>query len=177
MCPRWRPRCPRRRDPRRSDSRPPTRRRERPLPLRPPRRHSPRRRPHRRSNRRRHPRRAAVEQLSPAAPEQSLATLAFEAFGGLAVVAATDPRSLGAARVAVEKVVAGFDLACSRFRDDSELSAVNRGAGSWVSVSPLFMEAMTAAVRAAELTDGDVDPTVGQALIALGYDRDFGELA
>jgi FAD:protein FMN transferase len=117
-----------------------------------------------------------VEQLSPAAPEQSLATHAFEAFGGLAVVAAADARSLDAARVAVERVVADFDLACSRFRDDSELSAVNRGAGSWVKVSSLFIEAMTAAIRAAELTDGDVDPTVGQALIALGYDRDFGEL-
>jgi FAD:protein FMN transferase len=117
-----------------------------------------------------------VERLSPAAPEQSLATLAFEAFGGLAVVGVTEARSLEAAHREVERVVAGFDLACSRFRDDSELAAVNRGAGSWVSVSPLFMEAVSAAVRAAQLTDGNVDPTVGQALIALGYDRDFAEL-
>jgi thiamine biosynthesis lipoprotein len=29
------------------------------------------------------------------------------------------------------------------------------------------------ALRAAELTDGDVDPTCGQALASLGYDRDF----
>ena len=28
-------------------------------------------------------------------------------------------------------------------------------------------------MRAAQLTDGDVDPTLGAALIALGYDRDF----
>ncbi len=27
------------------------------------------------------------------------------------------------------------------------------------------------------MTDGDVDPTCGQALVAAGYDRDFGELA
>ncbi len=33
------------------------------------------------------------------------------------------------------------------------------------------------ALRAARLTAGDVDPTVGQALISLGYDRDFGSLA
>jgi thiamine biosynthesis lipoprotein len=114
--------------------------------------------------------------LSPAAPEQSLATLAFEAFGGLAVVGVTDADSLEPARIAVERVVADFDIACSRFRDDSELAAVNRGAGSWVSVSPLFIEAVTAALRAAQLTDGDVDPTVGQALIALGYDRDFADV-
>src|SRR6202035_272004 len=81
------------------------------------------------------------------------------------------------ARVAVERVVADFDIACSRFRDDSELAAVNRGAGRWVSVSPLFIEAITAALRAAQLTDGDGDPTVGQALIALGYDRDFADVA
>ena len=117
-----------------------------------------------------------MEQLSPADPERSLATLAFEAFGGLAVVGVTDARLLEPARVAVEKVVAEFDLACSRFRDDSELAAVNRGAGRWVSVSPLFIEAITAALRAAQLTDGDVDPTVGQSLIALGYDRDFADV-
>ena len=35
------------------------------------------------------------------------------------------------------------------------------------------MQATLAALRAAQLTDGDVDPTVGRALIALGYDRDF----
>jgi FAD:protein FMN transferase len=117
-----------------------------------------------------------VEQLSPAAPEQSLATVAFEAFGGLAVVAVTDAGSLEPARIAVERVVADFDVACSRFREDSELAAVNRGAGTWVRVSPLFIDAVTAALRAAQLTDGDVDPTVGQALIALGYDRDFDDV-
>ena len=114
--------------------------------------------------------------MSPAAPEPSLATVAFEAFGGLAVVAVTDAQALEPARAAVEGVVAQFDLACSRFRDDSELAAVNRGAGRWVNVSPLFIEATTAALRAAQLTEGDVDPTVGQALIALGYDRDFAEV-
>lgn len=105
-----------------------------------------------------------------------LATLAFQAFGGLAVVGVTDARLLEPARSAAERVVADFDIACSRFRDDSELAAVNRGAGRWVSVSPLFMEAITAALRAAQLTGGDVDPTVGQALIALGYDRDFADV-
>jgi thiamine biosynthesis lipoprotein ApbE len=45
-----------------------------------------------------------------------------------------------------------------------------------VSVSPLLAEAVAVALRAARLTDGDVDPTVGGALAALGYDRDFAEL-
>ena len=56
---------------------------------------------------------------------------------------------------------------------DSELSAVNRAGGSAVHVGPVLLEAVEAALRAARLTDGDVDPTVGRALIALGYDRDF----
>lgn len=100
----------------------------------------------------------------------------FPAFGSTAIVAVADGPRLGRAHAAVEGVIADFDLACSRFRDDSELSALNRAAGSAVTVSPLLLDAVRAAVRAAQLTDGDVDPTVGHALIALGYDRDFEEV-
>ena len=45
-----------------------------------------------------------------------------------------------------------------------------------VPVEPELMELLEVALRAAELTDGLVDPTVGGALIALGYDRDIAEL-
>jgi FAD:protein FMN transferase len=109
-----------------------------------------------------------------AQPESSAS---FPAFGGIAVVAVGEPRRLRAACTAVQRTVAEFDLACSRFREDSELSALNAAAGSSVRVSPLFLAAVSAALRAARLTDGDVDPTVGQALIALGYDRDFASVA
>jgi FAD:protein FMN transferase len=89
------------------------------------------------------------------------------------VVAVAEPAVLAAARVTVERVVADFDRACSRFRDDSELSLLNADAGRWVRVGAVLLDAIQAALRAAQLTDGAVDPTVGQALIALGYDRDF----
>lgn len=92
------------------------------------------------------------------------------------MVAVADPVGLEAARAATGRVVEDFDLACSRFRPDSELSALNRAAGREVPVGPLLLEAVEAALRAARLTEGDVDPTIGQALIALGYDRDFDEL-
>ena len=115
--------------------------------------------------------------MSPAAPERPSASDTFGAFGGLATVAVAEPAGLKAAREAVERVVADFDLACSRFRPDSELTTVNRSAGTWVGVSPLFMQALSAALRAAQLTGGDVDPTVGESLIALGYDRDFADVA
>jgi FAD:protein FMN transferase len=100
----------------------------------------------------------------------------FPALGSTAVVAVSEPGRLALARAAVEDVIAEFDLVCSRFREDSELTAVNRAAGSPVAVSPLLLEAVQCALRAARVTGGDVDPTVGQSLIALGYDRDFEEV-
>jgi thiamine biosynthesis lipoprotein len=69
--------------------------------------------------------------------------------------------------------LAEIDAACSRFRTDSDLSRVNAAAGMPVAVGPLLIEALEAALVAAEITDGDVDPTCGQTLIDLGYDRDF----
>jgi thiamine biosynthesis lipoprotein len=102
--------------------------------------------------------------------------VSFGALGSTAVVGTADGQGLAAAQHAVEEIVGAVDAACSRFREDSEVEALNRSAGDTVPVSPLLLEAITAALRAAELTDGAVDPTVGEALIALGYDRDFAEL-
>ena len=50
---------------------------------------------------------------------------------------------------------------------------MNASAGRTVRVSPLLAEALALALRAAWLTDGDVDPTVGSALTLAGYDRDW----
>jgi FAD:protein FMN transferase len=107
---------------------------------------------------------------------QQQASVSFPALGSIALVAVSDPAALSAAQASVHRTVAEFDLACSRFRDDSELSALNAAAGAEVPVGPLLLEAVQASLRAARLTDGDVDPTVGGALIALGYDRDFDAL-
>jgi thiamine biosynthesis lipoprotein len=104
-------------------------------------------------------------------------TAQFEALGTSATVVVTQAERLALAREAVERTVAEFDVSCSRFRDDSELSAVNAAAGSAVEVSTLLLDAVEQALRAARVTDGDVDPTVGQALIALGYDRDFAAVS
>ncbi len=108
-----------------------------------------------------------------AAQESGWHRVQFPALGSIAVVAVTDQAALGTARATVEQEVAEIDRACSRFREDSELMAVNAAAGESVRVSPLMLEAVSAALRAAEVTEGDVDPTVGGAVIALGYDRDF----
>lgn len=65
--------------------------------------------------------------------------------------------------------VARMDRAVSRFREDSEISAVNRAAGTWVPVSAYFQEVVGSAVTASELTGGLVDPGVGAHVDAAGY--------
>ena len=69
--------------------------------------------------------------------------------------------------------LAAVDEACSRFRTDSEIVALDRlprwrGRTGPVKVSPLLAEALGVALRAARATDGDVDPTVGGAMSAAG---------
>jgi thiamine biosynthesis lipoprotein ApbE len=105
------------------------------------------------------------------------ASASWEALGTGVVLRSTNPSALAEVRAAVERELAAVDRACSRFRADSELSNVNAHAGRSVRVSPLLLEALEVAMRAAELTDGDVDPTVGRAIELAGYDRDWRLLA
>ena len=92
-------------------------------------------------------------------------------------VVVTVPDMLGTATDAVEEVVAAIDVACSRFRDDSELTRFQAGEGRHEGiVSPLLAQALATAIRAAELTDGAVDPTVGTAVRNAGYTVDFDAL-
>jgi thiamine biosynthesis lipoprotein len=100
----------------------------------------------------------------------------------LVQLAVTDPDVLDEARRLLARDLAELDLACSRFRPDSEVTTIGRAAakatGTYTTtVSPLLAEAVAVALRAASLTDGDVDPTVGTAMCALGYDRDFAQVA
>ena len=97
----------------------------------------------------------------------------FPLWGGQAVVVTAEPRAINTARTLVRAETAAMDAACSRFRADSELSRINALAGESVQVGPLFAEVVGAALRAAAATDGDVDPTCGAGLEAVGYDRDI----
>jgi thiamine biosynthesis lipoprotein len=69
-----------------------------------------------------------------------------------------------------------FDVACNRFRPDSELSRLNATPGVSTRVSETLERALDAALRAADATLDLCDPTVLPSLLALGYDRDFDEL-
>ena len=81
-----------------------------------------------------------------------------------------------AARRAVDDVLAAVDLAASRFRQDSEISALNRADGQAVVVSELFAELIRVGLDAAQETAGAVDPTLGAQLQQLGYDQTFRDV-
>jgi thiamine biosynthesis lipoprotein len=102
-----------------------------------------------------------------------LKSVAWPALGTTAAVWLTDPDMVHGARSILEEEIAALDQACSRFRPDSELSRLNQAGGHAIAASDLFLEAVEVSLRAALLTDGDVDPTVGAAMRAVGYDRDF----
>jgi thiamine biosynthesis lipoprotein len=91
----------------------------------------------------------------------------------LAQVSVTEPAALDDAVELVARDLLALDAACSRFRDDSELSRLNRSAGRPFAASPLLLEHLAVALGAAAATAGDVDPTVGGAMRGLGWDRDF----
>jgi FAD:protein FMN transferase len=98
------------------------------------------------------------------------------ALGGSLRLVVTDPRSLLAAKAAVDDVIEAIDRAASRFREDSELSRLNAAPEREVVVSPLLGQAIAAGLRAARLTAGAVDPTVGTAIRLVGYDSDFAQV-
>jgi thiamine biosynthesis lipoprotein ApbE len=108
----------------------------------------------------------------------------WQALGTQVWLLVTDPGQLAEARRRLEADLDAVDQACSRFRPDSELMRLTAdGPGpastvevSTVEVSPLLAEAIAVALRAAAMTDGDVDPTVADAMSDLGYDRDFSLL-
>ena len=97
--------------------------------------------------------------------------------GVLNTVWVDDASALEAAETIVKATVHDVNETCSRFRPDSELSILNRSAGRGpVAVSPLLEEAVGAALRAAGMTGGLVDPTVGKQVEEIGYRVSFGEM-
>ena len=134
---------------------------------------------------------------------EALGAADWQALGTQVWLLVTDPGRLAEARRLLEADLDAVDRACSRFRPDSELMRLGAAAGpagpasaspagesppgatpagestaqvSTTQLSPLLAEAIAVALRAARLTDGDVNPTVAGAMSALGYDRDFALL-
>jgi thiamine biosynthesis lipoprotein len=85
----------------------------------------------------------------------------------------TVPEALERAHEIAAGILDEVDRACSRFRDDSEIRLHASEFAGGVDVSPVLALLVERALKAAVLTDGDVDPTLGVALAAVGYDRDI----
>ncbi len=103
----------------------------------------------------------------------------FAAMGTSITLIAPDearPNDLDHALRMVEHEFAEQEQRFSRFRDDSELSVVNRSEARPTCVSGPFAAVVARAVQAAADTDGLFDPTVLSAMVAAGYDRTFEDV-
>lgn len=98
----------------------------------------------------------------------------FEAMNTAVTVAAPTLDDHAGLRLANEiaAMFAETERRFSRFRDDSELSQLNRATGP-ITVSREMMEVLRDARRYVAETGGVFDPTMGAALRAAGYDRSF----
>lgn len=101
----------------------------------------------------------------------------FQAIGVRNQVTVLDRSVLAPALSIARAEIVALDEACSRFREDSEISELNRRGPDGLAVSPLLFAATEVALQVAADTGGVVDPTVGGALRGLGYDRDFDVVA
>jgi thiamine biosynthesis lipoprotein len=106
----------------------------------------------------------------------ALTMRSFRAIGTTATIVVQEAAAADEAEQLLAGELAALDLACSRFRPDSELQSVHADSGRAVTVSGLLFEAISVACDVAERTGGAVDPTVGNAIAALGYDADLAQV-
>ncbi len=93
---------------------------------------------------------------------------------------AVAPQDEARARAAIEDCLAWFrevEARLTRFVAESELCRLNAAAGAWRRVSKLLFSVVEQSVAAAAASGGLFDPTILPVLEALGYDRDFNEIA
>jgi thiamine biosynthesis lipoprotein len=101
----------------------------------------------------------------------------MRAIGTTAVLAVSDPDRADEGLDLLTEDLRSLDQACSRFRPGSELRHLEMvSQGQPVAVSPLLFDAVEVACVVAVQTAGIVDPTIGSALIELGYDCDFDQI-
>ena len=105
---------------------------------------------------------------------EPVVTRSMRAIGTTAVIAVTDGARVDEGLALLAEDLRSLDAACSRFCPDSELRRLEAtGGGHPSAVSSLLFDALDVARAVALQTAGIVDPTIGSALIELGYDRDF----
>jgi FAD:protein FMN transferase len=87
-----------------------------------------------------------------------------------------DRYEFGLTVCAVEVLFSELDERFSRFLGGSEVSGVNARAGRWTRVSRPFADLLELSLSFARETAGLFDPTLLEALVAAGYDRDWAEI-
>lgn len=105
-----------------------------------------------------------------------MTTVRFSAMG-TEIVALVPARAWDEARGELVRLFSEWESRLSRFRADSELSALNRSGGTPRVVSRILLDAVMAAIAGARATGGAFDPTLGAHLAQLGYDRTFTDVA
>jgi thiamine biosynthesis lipoprotein len=108
--------------------------------------------------------------------DDAVAVAERDSLGTNARVAVWPPGNLDRARSAVDSELVALDHQASRFRPDSEISRINDAGGGLFLLGDGLAQAIGVALAAARWTSGLTDPTVGAALIDLGYDRDFAAI-
>lgn len=101
----------------------------------------------------------------------------FRAMNTTMLVAAEgDRKALAPGFARVRRLVEESEERFSRFRETSELTALNRAAGRWFDLSNEMYALLVEAQAAFQLTGGLFDPTILPALEYAGYDRSMDEI-
>jgi thiamine biosynthesis lipoprotein len=105
-------------------------------------------------------------------------SLEFRAMGSRILAILDDPSPHAKRRLAdVPRWFEGWEACLSRFREESELSRLNRSDGVDVPVSGVLWDVLEASMNAADASRGIVVPTVLEAVRAAGYDRSWETIA
>ena len=104
-------------------------------------------------------------------------SLEFQAMGSHMLAAVDNDSAAAGERLAsVPQWFGVWEDRLSRFRDESELSALNRSSGEPTEVSEVLWDALQASLAAARFSEGLVSPTLAAWVEAAGYDRTFEDL-
>lgn len=119
--------------------------------------------------------RSGSESIGPISAERRVRAMGCDAHVIVVGRDAQDPDVQAWADSALRRIEQ-LEARWSRFRETSEVSQLNAHPGRPTIVSADTFLLVERAVRASELTGGRYDPTVLDAVVALGYDRDFREV-
>jgi len=104
-------------------------------------------------------------------------TFTFQAMGSKIFIAAdSEAPSVISELEKAEGWFEEWEQSLSRFRLNSELSALNRHPGAAIKLSDTLLQVLISALDAERLSDGLVTPTILPDLLASGYSMDFDEL-